>query len=730
MSYITTLRNNKKQNKNKAFNTSFKYVLFGITLFVVFLIFAAFTVLIGDGLIEGSTSEFSNWTEILFGSEFSKTGPFAMGIIVVNTVWMSILVLLVATPISVSTALFITKIASKNVKNLMISVVSILAAIPSVVYGTFGKYVILVVVNKLGLSQLTTTASLIGTVVVVSLMVIPTITLMSITSITLVDSKMEDSSESLGATKVQTSLFVTLRSAKTGIIIGVLFALGRCLGEATAISMLAPQVSIQQGITFNLSSTTLFMSPAIMNAFNLAQDAPNSAGPFIYSVMSAMLLITIITLFAFIKFIEAKTDDQLRSKKQSKKAVEISTINNKVEKGLYDELSTSDIKLYERNLSISNDQLLKSQNQAVVREREHYDILNRLTLGRESKNAAFKKSRSLIYTAIIVAFSMIGVLALASIVTYLLSGDLSLLFKWDYLSSTGTVNSEWANGQYMGLGMSMFGTMFNIVAVLIIAIPLGVLIATFVTVYLRGDGFISRFVSFAFQIMTSIPAVIYGTLASIIFVSGGFFRQNLFSLVPIFMMVLVCLPTIIKQTQEGFRNINPSQMDGSFALGATHSYTSIRIVIKQAMPAILAAAILTISIIMAESAILITIIGQPDEWTYSQDWIKNGGYTLSTNIYYLSNASALDIPAYIAIDQMKAIGLILMLLIFWLSMISQKLKSKNLTSATIMFIGLIMYMTSFWLCGGILFIYILGLIVGAIGFAYDPIKTLRGKYGK
>lgn len=730
MSYITTLRNNKKQTKNKAFNTTYKYVLFGITLFVVFLIFAAFATLIGDGIKEGSTSEFSDWTEILFGSSFSKTGPFAMGIIVVNTVWMSILVLLVATPISVSTAIFITKIATKNIKNLMIGVIAILAAIPSVVYGTFGKYVILVIVNKLGLSDLTTTASLIGTVIVISMMVIPTITLMSITSISLVDSKMEDSSEALGATKVQTSLFVTLRSAKTGIIVGMLFALGRCLGEATAISMLAPQVSIQQGITFNLTSTTLYMSPAIMQAFTLAQDAPNSAGPFIYSVMSAMLLITIITLFAFIKFIEVKTDDQIRSKKQSKKAIEINRINNLVEKDQTELLDKSEIRFYEKNLASSNNELLKSKDPSLVRKREHYDILNRLTLGRESVNSSFKKSRTLIYKTIIISFSMIGVIALASIVTYLLSGDLSLLFNWEYLSSTGTINSSWSESHYIGLGMSMFGTMFNIIMVLLIALPLGVLIATFVSVFMKGDGIISRIVSFAFQIMTSIPAVIYGALASIIFVSGGFFRENLFSFVPIIMMVLVCLPTIIKQTQEGFRNINPSQLDGSFALGATHSYTSIRIVIKQAMPAILSAAILAISLIMAESAILITIIGKPDEWSFSQDWIKNGGYTLATNIFYLSSADAMDIPTYIAIDQMKAIGIILMLLIFWLSMVSQKIKSKNMKSAAILFVGLIMYMTSFWLLGGILITYILGLIIGLIGLLYDPIISLRGKYGK
>ncbi len=727
MSHVKNLQTNRKQQKNKAANNVFKYVLFGITLFVVFLIIASFATIILSGVGTVNNNDSYTWTQILFGERFDMHGYMAMGIIVINTIWMSILVLLVATPISVATALFITKLANKGMRNFMIAVVSILAAIPSVIYGSFGKFVILDLVNKFGFSELSTSSTLISVVIIVSLMVIPTITLMSTTSLMMVDRKMEDSSEALGATKVQTSIFVSLRSAKTGIIIGMLFALGRCLGEATAISMLSGETPDQIGVTFRLSEVSLFMSPTIIYAFGQAQQGIDTA-IFAYSVLSALLLITIILLFAFVKFIEHKTDDVQNSKRQSAKAVELHNIKKMIEKNQYDLLKESEIKKYHANLNRINAEQARITSTAYLRANEIAEIQGRSSRDNSMTAASYKESRSMIYKGVIIGLSMIGVLALISILGFLFKTDLSLLFNWEYLSSPGTIWSEWSNGQYIGLGVCMFGTMFNIFMTLLIALPLGILIATYTHTYLQGEGIINRVVSFAFQIMTSIPAVVYGTLAAIIFSYSGFFRQNYNSMVPVFMLVLVVLPTIIKQTQEGFNNVKNSQIEGSHALGATDSYTSFRIVIKQAMPAILSAAILAISIVMADSAISITIIGKPGELTYASDWIKKGGYTLATNIYYLSFADTLTIPRYIAIEQIKVIGIILMLLIFWLSMISQKIKSQNNMSASIMAAGILFYMCSYWIFGGVMAFMFIGLLLGLIGLFYDLIiRIVKGK---
>ncbi len=715
MAYVKNLQNKEKQQKNKVFDVLFKYTLLLITLFVVFLIVASFITIITRGINEVGDSN-STWTQILFGKEFDMTGKLAMGIIVINTIWMSLLVLIVTTPISVCTALFITKILKEKTRIVMLAVISILAAIPSVIYGTFGKYFLLKFLYSLGITVNSTEATLLSVVIIVSIMVMPTITLMSTTSLMMVDKKMEDSSEALGATKMQTSIFVTLKSAKSGIIIGMLFALGRCLGEATAISMLSGARPMADGVTFNLLEVSLFMSPVIMSSFVGSSLYPSSK--FTYIVLSALLLMVVILLFLFVKFVETKMDDDANSVKHSKKAVAISEIIKKVEREGQNSLTNSEANTYSQYLRKQNDSYYYANTAYSVRSRETSLVMSRTSLDESKKFSSFKKNKSILYMLVIFLMSLFGILFLASILSFLFHGDLSLLFNWDYLTMRGK------SGDYYGLGMAMFGTFITVLIVLAIALPIGILIAVYTNSFLNSNSRISKIFSFCFQIMTSIPAVIYGSLATIIFVEGGFVKTNALSLIPIIMLVMVVLPTIIRQTQEGFRNVKKSQVEGSLALGSTTTHTSMRIVITQSLPAILSAAILAISIVMADSAIMITIIGHPGTPSTSKLWMQNGGYTLSTMIYWLSaDASAAVINRQAAVEQMKIIGILLMIMIFWLTIISQKIKNKNNLDSLIMFIGLVLFATSFYIFNGVIILCYLGIVLGILGLFVNSIVS-------
>ncbi len=712
MSYVSNLQNSRKQKKNKFVDGIVKYSLLIIVLFVVFFILFSFALIIKDSILQvGEEGSPASWGEILFGNEFDMNATFAMGIIVFNTVWMAILVLLFATPMSVATALLITKVLKKSTRNVFIAIVSILAAIPSVVYGSFGKYFLLKFFATLGLSSNSTEAILLSIVFIVGMMVMPTITLMTITSIMLVDRKMEDSSEALGATRIQTSIYVTLRSAKTGIIVGMLFALGRCIGEATAISMLDGSVPYADGITLSPFNTSLFLSPVIMGALSGASQ--NDKQNFVYVVMSGLLLITVICLFVFAKFIEYKTDDNIKSKKYSEKTILTNNVIEKVNLNGQESLNKKEINIYKKYLK---DITYKQEDIALSRANEISLIQSRSSLNQSNKHETYKNTKTTLFKALILSFSMIGVITLISIILFLLSGDLSLLLNWDYLTSRGRLVG---NEDYYGLGMAMMGTIMNIIISLSIALPLGIAIATYTNNFMERDTKMAAFISFSFQIMTSIPAVIYGTLATIIFVQGGFIRTNYLSIVPIVMLALVILPTIIKQTQEGFKNIKVSQEEGSFALGASKTQTSFKIVISQSMPAILSAAILAISIVMADSAIMITIIGKPGTPASLDLWMQDGGRTLATQIYWLSaGGQSAEIDRAAAKDQIKAIGLILMLLIFWLTLTSQKIKNNKMRSALIMFVGITLYGFSFYLFGGSIILMILGLALGLIGAIY------------
>lgn len=190
---------------------------------------------------------------------------YGVAFIVINTVVSALGALLISFPISVLTALFIAKIAPKQLSKIMTTIVELLAAIPSVVYGVFAAGVIVRWVDSLaGSFGLSTYGgnSLMAVSILLAIMVFPTMTSLAIVAINAVPKELTEGSLALGATKTQTNFRVVLTSAKSGIFAGLILGLGRAFGEATAVSMVAGNAMIGPtfdpfGITRTLTSTML-----------------------------------------------------------------------------------------------------------------------------------------------------------------------------------------------------------------------------------------------------------------------------------------------------------------------------------------------------------------------------------------------------------------------------------------------------------------------------------------
>jgi phosphate transport system permease protein len=217
-----------------------------------------------DGLGSVNLWRFLTGTVWLEGTAF-KSNLYSVGFIVINTLYISILSLLLAMPIGVLTALFIAKIAPKKLAEFLRTVVELLAAIPSIVYGLFGSGVILSFVYnfaKVFNIQSKGGNSVMATVLVLTFMILPTITALSEVAIRSVNKDIILGSLALGATKTQTNFKVVLTSAKSGIFTAAILGIGRALGEATAVSLVAgnartgPSLGFFQ-ITSTLTSTML-----------------------------------------------------------------------------------------------------------------------------------------------------------------------------------------------------------------------------------------------------------------------------------------------------------------------------------------------------------------------------------------------------------------------------------------------------------------------------------------
>jgi phosphate transport system permease protein len=207
-----------------------------------------------------------NLMTFLFSSTwYIYPNTYGIGFVIINTLYIVALSLLLAIPISVFTALFVSKIAPKWLANVIHYVVELLASVPSIIYGLFGIGVITTGVNAFATVfgvQSAGGISVLATVIVLALMITPTITMLSITSIQAVKRDLIDGSLALGASITQTNFKVVLAGAKSGIISGIMLGMGRALGEATAISMVIGNAG--SGPTFDLFATSRTLTSTIL----------------------------------------------------------------------------------------------------------------------------------------------------------------------------------------------------------------------------------------------------------------------------------------------------------------------------------------------------------------------------------------------------------------------------------------------------------------------------------
>ncbi|VEU81308.1 phosphate ABC transporter permease subunit PstC [Haploplasma axanthum] len=246
-----------------------------------------FTNVYGDNRVD--------FLKFIRGTSYSQTN-YQIGFIIINTLYVVFLSVLISVPISVLTALFIAKIAPKVIGKTLTTVVEVLAAIPSIIFGVFGSGYITVLVKNIADKFGISTAgglSVLSSVIVLTMMILPTITMLSITAIKSVPSNIEEGSLALGTSKTQTMFNITLKAAVPGIFAGIILGVGRALGEATAISLVAG--NIPSGPSFSLFDPTRTLTSTILMGFKetegLDYDIRFSIG---------LVLITIILLVNFI----------------------------------------------------------------------------------------------------------------------------------------------------------------------------------------------------------------------------------------------------------------------------------------------------------------------------------------------------------------------------------------------------------------------------------------------
>ena len=241
--------------------------------------------------------------QFLFGKEWASTAAEpSYGILpfILTSVYGTAGAILIGVPIGFLTAVYLAKLAPKRVKAVMESAVSLLAGIPSVVYGLVGMIVLVPAIRKV--FNLPDGASLFAAIIVLAVMILPSIIKVSITALEAVPKEYEDASLALGATPVETYFRVSVPAAKSGIAAAVVLGVGRAIGEALAVMMVAGNVANMP----SLFGSVRFLTTAI------ASEMSYSAGLQRQALFSIALV-----LFLFIMLINAALNFFLKRDKES-----------------------------------------------------------------------------------------------------------------------------------------------------------------------------------------------------------------------------------------------------------------------------------------------------------------------------------------------------------------------------------------------------------------------------
>lgn len=188
--------------------------------------------------------------ELLFGTVWKPTAAepsFGIAYIILSSIVGTAASVLLGVPIGLLTAVFLTEVSGKTLAKAVQPAVELLAAIPSVIYGLLGMMLLNPLLYKLekalfagsSTHRYTGGADLLAAVIVLAIMILPTVISVSASAIRAVPGSLRAASLALGASKMQTIRRITVPAAKSGILTGVVLGIGRALGEAMAINMVA-----------------------------------------------------------------------------------------------------------------------------------------------------------------------------------------------------------------------------------------------------------------------------------------------------------------------------------------------------------------------------------------------------------------------------------------------------------------------------------------------------------
>ena len=225
----------------------------------------------------------------LLGQEWASTAAdpkYGILPFILSSIYGTLGATIIGVPIGLLTAVFLSKAAGSKVRTVVVTAIELLSGIPSVVFGLLGMQILVpAVAQTFGKAS---GACLLSAIVVLSIMILPSIVSVSVTALNAVPPEYEQGSLALGATETETWFKISVPAARSGIAAGIVLGIGRAIGEAMAVMMVAGN---SPNMPDSLFRSVTFLTTAIAKEMSYAGGLQRQA---LFSIALVLFVFTML----------------------------------------------------------------------------------------------------------------------------------------------------------------------------------------------------------------------------------------------------------------------------------------------------------------------------------------------------------------------------------------------------------------------------------------------------
>jgi phosphate transport system permease protein len=469
------------------------------------------------------------------------------------------------------TAVYIAEFCRGWFKKALFRMVSLLAGIPSVVYGFFGLKVLLPILGYF--SDNGSGSGIMAVSVVLGVMILPTIVALSVNGLDSVPKSYTEGALALGAKYDRVVFTVNVPAAKSGIYASLILGTGRAIGETMAVIMVAGNSPV---IPKDLFSSFRTLTGNVVLEMGYAGELQLGA-----LIGTGCVLFIVVLIINIIFNIVRGTEER-----KIKRAAKVCKVGKKKKEG-----------------PIHIDRPADTQKPVPLWMKKVVSALP--SIGKAASAAA--------------SFFAFG--ALLSILLFVFINGLPHI-RWAFLTE------DFRYGGPQTIFPSIIATLLLVAVSVAVAMPLGVFAAIYMNEY-AGKKKGAAYVRLAVETLGGIPSIVYGLFGLIFF--SGLLGLGTSILAGALTVAIMIIPVTVRATEESLKSVPDALREGSFALGAGKVRTIFRVVVPSAMPGMVSAVILGISRIVSESAPLLFTMGASLKPT--PDSLMSGGTSLAVALY-------------------------------------------------------------------------------------------------